>query len=94
MSQVKAKEFIRKVRTEKHLWTMLDNLKSKDELLEAARSIGYYFTAEELTLAIVQIMDLQDEDLESVVGGVRENFGYGTILFLVGLLGSENCECG
>ncbi|MDR1622335.1 MAG: Nif11-like leader peptide family natural product precursor [Synergistaceae bacterium] len=90
MSQEKAQEFIRKVGTERHLWRILDNLKSKDDLLEVAQSLGYTFSVEELKLAIVQIMDLQDEDLESVVGGVRGGFGYGTVLSLVNLLGTEN----
>jgi predicted ribosomally synthesized peptide with nif11-like leader len=83
MSQKKAQEFIRRAGTEKNLANTLNSLKSKSELLEVARSFGYDFTVEELKLAIVQTMNLQDEDLDAVTGGgVR----YGDVLVLVNLL--------
>ncbi|MDR3354887.1 MAG: Nif11-like leader peptide family natural product precursor [Synergistaceae bacterium] len=86
MSQESAREFIHRVGSEKSMSNMLDNLKSRDELLLAARSFGYDFTTEELSLAIVRIMDLDDADLEAVTGGT-EAFGYGKVLSIVNLLG-------
>jgi predicted ribosomally synthesized peptide with nif11-like leader len=92
MSQEKAQEFIRRAGTEKSLSKMLDNLKSKDELLNAAKSLGYDFTLEELRLAIVQIMDLDDKALSAVTGGGAEAFGYGQMLFFVHILGVESAD--
>jgi predicted ribosomally synthesized peptide with nif11-like leader len=89
MSQEKAREFIRRAGTEKGLAKMLDNLKSKDELLSAAKSLGYDFTAEELRLAIVRIMDLDDTDLDAVTGG-GGTFRYGQVLSFINMLGAEN----
>jgi predicted ribosomally synthesized peptide with nif11-like leader len=85
MSQERAQEFIRRVGTEKGFLRLLDNLKSKDDLLKAARAFGYDFTTEELTLAIVRTMDLQEGDLESVTGGAVA-FGYGRMLSIASLL--------
>ncbi|MDR2779533.1 MAG: Nif11-like leader peptide family natural product precursor [Synergistaceae bacterium] len=91
MSQEKAQEFIRRVGTEKFFSNMLDNVKSRDNLLDVAKSLGYEFTVEELRLAIVRIMDLDEADLDSVMGGAQM-FGYGKALSLVNLLGMQNAE--
>jgi predicted ribosomally synthesized peptide with nif11-like leader len=92
VSQEEAQAFVRKVGTEKSFANVLDNLKSKDELLNAARSLGYNFTAEELQAAIVRIMDLDDTDLDAVTGGAGGTgvFGYGKVLSLVTLLGMKS----
>jgi predicted ribosomally synthesized peptide with nif11-like leader len=84
-----ARDFIRKAGTEKSFSNMLDNLKSKDDLLNAARSLGYDFTMEELQLAAVQVMDLDDADLDTVKGGTGM-FGYGKVLSLVSLAGTKS----
>jgi hypothetical protein len=68
---------------------MLDTLKSREDLLNAARSLGYDFTAEELRLAIVRIMDLDDGDLDAVKGGTG-GFEYGKVLSLVNLVGIKS----
>jgi hypothetical protein len=70
---------------------MLDNLKSRDELLSAAASWGYDFTMEELRLAVVRVMDLNDADLEAVSGGSGV-FGYGKVLSIVNLMGIKDAE--
>jgi predicted ribosomally synthesized peptide with nif11-like leader len=91
MSQEKAQEFIRRVGTEKSFANVLDSLKSKDELLNVARSLGYDFTLEELQAAILRVMDLDDSDLNAVTGGAG-TFGYGSVLSLVNLLGMKSVE--
>jgi predicted ribosomally synthesized peptide with nif11-like leader len=91
VSQKSAENFVRKAGTEKSFSKMLDNLKSKDDLLNAAKSLGYDFTAEELRLAIVRIMDLDETDLDAVMGGTGM-FGYGKVLSLVNLMGIERAE--
>jgi predicted ribosomally synthesized peptide with nif11-like leader len=89
LSQEKAQEFIRRVGTDRDSLRLPDNLESKDDLLRVAQAFGYEFTATELELAIVRIMDLQEWELESVTGGLRE-FGYGELLSIVNLLGLKN----
>jgi predicted ribosomally synthesized peptide with nif11-like leader len=86
MSQERAQEFIRRIGTERGFLRLLDNLKSKDDLLKAARVCGYDFTADELKTAIVRTMDLQEADLRSVTGGVGVS-GYGELLWIANLLG-------
>jgi predicted ribosomally synthesized peptide with nif11-like leader len=91
VSQEKAREFIRKAGTEKSLSGMLDNVKSKEDLLNAAKSLGYDFTIEELRRAIVQIMDLDDTELDAVTGGT-EVFGYGRVFSLINMLGLKSSD--
>jgi predicted ribosomally synthesized peptide with nif11-like leader len=89
VSQENAREFIRKVGAEKSFSNMLDNLKSGDDLLNAAKSLGYGFTIEELRLAIVRIMDLEDADLENINGGAGMS-GYEKMLSLAGLADTKS----
>jgi hypothetical protein len=70
---------------------MLDNLKSRDELLNAARSWGYDFTMEELQTAVVLVMDLGDADLDAVTGGTGV-FGYGKVLSIANLMGIKGAK--
>lgn len=84
MSQEKAREFMRRLGREKSFSNVLDNLKSSDDLLNVARSLGYDFTVEELRLAIARTMDLEDADLENINGGAGSP-GYEKVIFLAGL---------
>jgi predicted ribosomally synthesized peptide with nif11-like leader len=86
MSQEKAQEFIRRAGTEKGFFDMLINVKSRDELLGAAKLMGYDFTIEELRWAIVRTMDLDSEDLDAVTGGTGI-FGYGRVFSFINMLG-------
>lgn len=86
MSQEKAHEFIRKTGTGNSFLDILSSLKSEEDLLNVAKSLGYDFTMEELRVAIVRIMDLNDRDLNdsdlnAVTGGV-EIFGHGLLSFI------------
>jgi predicted ribosomally synthesized peptide with nif11-like leader len=87
VSQEKAHEFIRKAGTEKSFSDVLAKLKSEDDLLNAAKSLGYDFTIEELRLAIVRIMDLADADLGAVTGGAGAP-EYGWVLSILRSLGA------
>jgi predicted ribosomally synthesized peptide with nif11-like leader len=89
VSQEEAQVFVRRVGTEKSFANFLNNLKSKNDLLDFARSLGYKFTIEELQVAIVQVMDLSDSDLEVVTGGMG-TLGYEKVLSLVTLLGMKS----
>jgi predicted ribosomally synthesized peptide with nif11-like leader len=89
VSQEKAQEFIYKIGTEKRFSSMIDELKSRDDLLLAARSLGYDFTADEFRMAVVRIMDLGETELDTVTGGAVI-FAHGKNLPLLSLLSVIN----
>jgi hypothetical protein len=72
---------------------MIDELKSRDDLLLAAKSLGYDFTADEFRTAVVKIMDLGETELDAVTGGAGIfAFAYGKTLPLLNLLSIINAE--
>ncbi|MDR2527595.1 MAG: Nif11-like leader peptide family natural product precursor [Synergistaceae bacterium] len=85
MSVEMAKDFVCRAGNDKIFLRRLEDVNSMDELLSVARVYGYDFTVKELEQVAIRMMNLQDEELEEIVGGASREPLCGGVLKIINL---------
>ncbi|MDR3331578.1 MAG: Nif11-like leader peptide family RiPP precursor [Synergistaceae bacterium] len=85
MSLESAGSFIKRVGGDKGFARCLDGVDSREKLLEFAKVAGYNFTHDELKHAVISAMDLSEDDLSAISGGL--SIDYKVFFDIVSVLG-------